>query len=234
MCIFRIVILFLLFMPQLNLAGIKISKDDTLVRMEGKVLDIVSNKPVKATIYYEKLPYGNDLGVVHTKDSGNYQFDLFPSANYKIHVKAPDYLAVIENILPTVCEESGYVHRNFYLKPIVVGEVFRLDHLIFDLGDYKIQESGYDELDQLADILNEHLEMAIQLEGHTDSRGNAKMNYKLSLQRVKMVKEYLVAKGVKQTRIKVKAFGGKIPLSKEQSEEARSINRRVEIRILKL
>lgn len=75
--------------------------------------------------------------------------------------------------------------------------------------------------------------MIIQLEGHTDTRGDPKANLKLSQSRVGAVKDYLVSKGVSKSKVKTKAFGGTSPISTENTEEAHRLNRRVELRILK-
>jgi outer membrane protein OmpA-like peptidoglycan-associated protein len=56
---------------------------------------------------------------------------------------------------------------------------------------------------------------------------------KLSQDRVEAVKKYLVSKGIDKNRIKTKAFGGTQPLSNDRTEEAKALNRRVEMRVLK-
>jgi outer membrane protein OmpA-like peptidoglycan-associated protein len=47
------------------------------------------------------------------------------------------------------------------------------------------------------------------------------------------VKKYIVSKGIGKDRVKTKALGGTQPLSNEMTQEARAMNRRVEMRILK-
>jgi OmpA-OmpF porin, OOP family len=232
----KIIFLLMILAPGMMPAksGIFESKEDTLIVLEGKVFDIFSKEPIKATILYEKLPYGNDMGLIHTNDSGTYEFFVFPSSQYKILVKARDYLAVVENVSPEECGVQSTLYRDFYLRPIKLGESITLQNLFFNQGDYTLQESCYEELDQLVLMLNEYQKMEIQLEGHTDCRGDRKLNHKLSLQRVTMVKDYLVAKGIKKDRIKVQAFGGDLPISRDNTEEARKQNRRVEIRILRI
>lgn len=74
--------------------------------------------------------------------------------------------------------------------------------------------------------------MVIQLEGHTDTRGNANANLALSQERVNAVKAYLVSKGSNKRKIKTKAFGGTQPVSLEDTEASHALNRRVEMRIL--
>lgn len=75
--------------------------------------------------------------------------------------------------------------------------------------------------------------MVIQLEGHTDYLGDPAKNMKLSEQRVEAVRSYLVSKGIHKNRIKLKAFGGTMPLSRDNTPEGHRLNRRVEMRILK-
>ena len=82
-------------------------------------------------------------------------------------------------------------------------------------------------------MMKDNPKLVIQLEGHTDSQGNAKKNMELSQDRVENVKKYLVSKGVDKDRIKTKAFGGTKPILTKDSEEARARNRRVEMRVLK-
>jgi outer membrane protein OmpA-like peptidoglycan-associated protein len=55
----------------------------------------------------------------------------------------------------------------------------------------------------------------------------------LSQARVDAAKKYMVSKGISKNRIKTKAFGGTQPLANEMTPEARALNRRVEMRILK-
>lgn len=57
---------------------------------------------------------------------------------------------------------------------------------------------------------------------------------KLAGDRVRVVKDYLLSKGVAQNRIQTKAWGPSKPIASNESEEKRKLNRRVEFTILKL
>ena len=81
--------------------------------------------------------------------------------------------------------------------------------------------------------MNENPSIIIQLEGHTDFAGNPDANMRLSEARVIAVKEYLVDKDVKKSRIFTKAFGGTLPMTKERTDEAKALNRRVEVRVIR-
>ena len=54
----------------------------------------------------------------------------------------------------------------------------------------------------------------------------------LSEQRVDAVRDYLIIRGVDKSRVKLKAYGGTMPLTKENTEESHKLNRRVEVRVL--
>jgi outer membrane protein OmpA-like peptidoglycan-associated protein len=113
-----------------------------------------------------------------------------------------------------------------------VGKVLNLDNLLFEQGKAKIEPSSYEELDQVVRMLQTYPNMIIQLEGHTDVRGDPKALMRLSQERVDAVKSYLVSKGVGKSKVKTKAFGGTQPLSRADTEEAHKMNRRVQVRIL--
>lgn len=87
-------------------------------------------------------------------------------------------------------------------------------------------------LDELAAALIDNPGLHIKLVGHTDNVGSAKFNLRLSLQRAGSMKEYLVGKGVPAERISVDGKGMTEPLNTNETEEHRSLNRRVELTIL--
>jgi OmpA-OmpF porin, OOP family len=127
--------------------------------------------------------------------------------------------------------EVRKVIRNIVLTP--AGEAIRLSHLIFSQGKAYIEPQSYQELDEVVSMMKDNERIIIQLEGHTDHVGSAEANFKLSEKRVEAVKKYFVSKGISKNRVKTKAFGGSQPLTHEMTPEARNLNRRVEMRILK-
>jgi outer membrane protein OmpA-like peptidoglycan-associated protein len=199
------------------------------VDLEGKVINEALEGPVEATITLESLPYGADIRVFHSdKESGNFSFKVKENNKYKVKVAAKGYIPIEEKI--SIKSESKSLV--FSLMPSGSGSILRLD-INFKQSKAEILEGSYKELDKLLNMLEEYPEMEIQLEGHTDFRGSAAANMRLSEKRVKAVKSYLTSKSVDSDRIKTKAFGGTQPLSKDNTDEAKLNNRRVEARILK-
>jgi len=69
----------------------------------------------------------------------------------------------------------------------------------------------------------------LYLQGHCDSVGSNAYNDVLSEKRVQEVKRYLLSKNVPENSIGIKALGKRAPLNKNETENARALNRRVEV-----
>lgn len=195
--------------------------------IKGKVLEVGTGKGLKASVSYKSLPTG---GITGRFNDSTYSFSVFGASRYEIQAELAGHIPALVIVDPKAATDNGVVVRDLYLTPR--GQTIRLTHLIFEQGKSVIAAASFDELDELALLLKTHPKLVIQLEGHTDAQGNISKNMELSQDRVDEVKDYLVDKGVAKSRVKTKAFGGTQPLSKDKSEEARNLNRRVEIRIL--
>lgn len=225
------------------LVGISLSafaQTDTLIYAQGNITSAATKEPVVARISYQSLPYGSKVGFF---SGSSFLFPLFDNEKYSIIVEAAGFAPAKYVLDPAEANAERKVLRDIELTlpagashnaetTHTVGKVMRLDDLNFDAGRAVISASSYPELDEVVLMLKNNPRMVIQLEGHTDTRGNASANLKLSEERVKAVKSYLVSKGGSKGRIKTKAFGGSIPISQEDTEEAHALNRRVELRVL--
>jgi outer membrane protein OmpA-like peptidoglycan-associated protein len=120
----------------------------------------------------------------------------------------------------------------FELVPLEKGTVFTLNKVYFERGKAVLLDSSFAELDRIAEVLQENPEIKVELSGHTDNQGSARLNLQLSRDRVEVVKNYLVEHGVDHDRIKGKGYGGTRPVASNASEETRKLNRRVEFKIL--
>ena len=95
-----------------------------------------------------------------------------------------------------------------------------------------MESFSYPELMRLAAMLKSNSTLKIRLEGHTEAKGYQDWNLKLSQERVEVVKNYLIADGVKAAQIEIKGFGGAQPMYTEADKS--ELNRRVEYEILTL
>jgi len=125
------------------------------------------------------------------------------------------------------------VNSHSHIK-LEAGKKFILKTVLFKLSSDELLPEGYPEIDFLAKMLKENPTTVIRLEGHTDIDGPKRMNKKLSKKRVKQVRSFLVNRGINKKRIKLKWYGAKKPLIKRGTVEQRKVNRRVEVRVLKV
>jgi len=103
----------------------------------------------------------------------------------------------------------------------------------FEFGKAVIKRESYPLLDQVAATLKDHPEIRkLRVEGHTDNKGSAQYNLRLSQKRAEAVVEYLVKKGVERERLVPKGFGLTRPIASNATEAGRAANRRVEMIIL--
>ena len=101
--------------------------------------------------------------------------------------------------------------------------------ILFEFDKAIVQKVSYGELESLINLLNTSNNLIIALEGHTDAKGQESYNVNLSKSRVNAVKEFLVANGIKEDRIKLNYFGENKPKAENETPEGRKINRRVDI-----
>lgn len=207
---------------------------DSLIYAEGKIVNAQTKEPVSARVTYQSLPYGSKLG---TLNNSAYSFPMFDNEKYSITVEAPGFATAKYMLDPAEANADKKVIKDIELaigenKKHEVGHVMRLDNVIFPVGRSKINEDSYSELNIVVDMMKENADMVIQLEGHTDYQGDPRDNLKLSKERVESVKQYITSKGIAKNRVKTKAFGGTMPLSRDNTPEAHRLNRRVELRIL--
>jgi len=121
-----------------------------------------------------------------------------------------------------------------HIKVVVRKQSIQLKEKIhFEFGKAKIQRRSYPLLDQVAATLKAHPEIKkLRIEGHTDSRGSAAYNQRLSQRRAQAVVNYLVRRNIARDRLVAKGFGESRPIASNKTAKGRAQNRRVEMIIL--
>ncbi len=215
-------------------------KSDTTTYAEGKIISAITKEPVVANLSYQSLPYGNKVGVL---TGSTYSFALFDREKYSITIQANGFQVYKATVDPATANADRKVLKDIELvaeavkveEPVhTVGKVIPLNNLIFAQNSDKISASSHAQLNDVAKMLHDNPKMIIQIEGHTDvdNKQTAKLNMKLSEQRVEAVRDYLLTKGVVKNKVKTKAFGGTRPIYTGSNAKERAQNRRVEARIL--
>ncbi|MEM7551341.1 MAG: OmpA family protein [Bacteroidota bacterium] len=193
------------------------------VSLEITVKDQKTGIPLVADV---ELSKGGQELEFKTRVDGRLETELEPGF-YKIQVSALGHLSEIDKV-----NALNDVGKTIELIPVEIGSTVQLSNILFEISTSHLIESSFDELDKVVKYLEKNPKVRILLSGHTDNRGDYYLNLKLSEDRVKAVKEYLVENGIEEGRIEGKGFGGKQPIADNSNEETRKLNRRVEFTVL--
>ncbi len=98
----------------------------------------------------------------------------------------------------------------------------------FEFGSTKLSGSAKLVLDDVYQLLRENKEVIIEVRGFTDNVGRRAANRKVSQLRAQSVRNYLISKGINQSRIKTYGFGDDNPIGDNSTPEGRAKNRRIE------
>lgn len=107
-----------------------------------------------------------------------------------------------------------------------------LNHISFQKGSSTLKPESFEELDKLVETLKANPTVRIEVAGHTDNVGDANANLRLSRLRAVSVANYLISKGINEKRVTAVGYGSKEPVVENYTEEDRTKNRRVELKVL--
>lgn len=206
-------------------------EDESIIVVKGKIFDAENNDPLQAEVSF--ISYDEDKASTVRSDSatGDFQIELSSKSDFMIRVSAKGFMNVEESVQLNEFGQ-GLILKNYYLEPLNVGKVFKLKNVLFKRATSELIDSSYVELDMVFRMMEENPQINIELSGHTDNVGNARKNVQLSQERVEVVKEYLVDKGIDTERIIGRGYGGTMPVASNKTEETRRLNRRVEFKII--
>ena len=108
---------------------------------------------------------------------------------------------------------------------------FNFDRLLFDTGKTTLKPASMEQVEKTIAILNAFPSVKIKIGGYTDNKGDAKANMKLSADRANVVMNALVKGGIDKTRLAAEGYGDQHPVASNDTEEGRSQNRRIAIRV---
>lgn len=200
---------------------------------------------------------GNTIAKAYTNEKGEFMFEqVRPDEAYSFQSSVVDMNSeirifnqdgkVIESITPTAGGEFFYVRLKDSDKIITLSnekkvnvkvaeeDKFNLPPIYFEYNKSEMSNSAASVLDILISILKDNSHVAIIMSGHTDSKGEAEYNQRLSQQRIESVQRYLVKSGIDESRISGQGYGETRLVNDcvdgvECTEEQHAENRRIEV-----
>ncbi len=98
----------------------------------------------------------------------------------------------------------------------------------FDSGKASLKPESMGIINEMVELMNDHPDLKISIEGHTDSDGDEASNLKLSEERATTVMNIMINSGISDSRLSTKGFGESVPIVTNNSPEGKANNRRVE------
>ncbi len=202
--------------------------------VQGLIIDSETGEKLEAGVELALLPDGK----VFTRSASD-------EADGTFLVALP-----LNKLIAFSVEKQGYLmhteHYNTYekgtkakpvqieipLKRISIGEKLILNNIFFETDKFELMEASFPELKKVIQLMKDNPGIVIEISGHTDDVGTDQYNQVLSEKRAQSVMNYLL-QFISKDRLSAKGYGLDQPIDTNETEAARSMNRRTEIRILK-
>ena len=224
--------------------------------VKGRVKTEAYGTPIANAVvkFFDKKTGNQEL--VRSNLNGDFDFCLSLAGDWTILAEKDGFIGKTE---PVKLGGSGKIYKEISLardrilqsdspnaanlglppQPLEVGSVIVLDKIYYDFNKATLNESACRQLEGLVSVMRQFPTMEIDLTAHTDTRGSTDENQKLSDERAKNAKIYLVARGVLAARINAIGKGETEPRNQckdgvECSEEEHAFNRRTEVKVRKI
>ncbi|MEO0572486.1 MAG: OmpA family protein [Bacteroidota bacterium] len=160
--------------------------------------------------------------LVNNPDIGKYEFTHLEVYGLSPGSSRPGQTKSMINHFSIAKEGMPLYDRIVTNGRIVVRDIY------FDVDKYNIKPESNKALEEIVTMLKEHDNMEVTIEGHTDANGSEESNQVLSENRANAVRDYLVSKGIKRSRLSTVGYGEEKPIDPSDSKKAWATNRRVE------
>jgi len=207
---------------------------------KAELLNLIKDEETQAIIANAEVAIldeqGNKIISTQTNEKGEVSFEVSCEQSYQLEISNPGYETKMVTIAQPV---DGVNKKEIHLTPeeveITETEV-KLDNIYFEFDRSFITQQGAKELDKLVRVMQKYPEMNIMVKSHTDSKGSASYNKKLSNERAQSTVQYLISKGISKDRLSGQGMGNtepKIDCGANCTEDEDAQNRRSEFIIVK-
>ncbi|MFT4666399.1 MAG: outer membrane protein OmpA-like peptidoglycan-associated protein [Polaribacter sp.] len=225
------------------------------LNIRGLIFNKETMKPIEdAQVLCEEK--GNNPSIVQGGREGNFKMTLAWATKATITASKEGFESDAVVVVTGPAMKTNYVKEiKFYLEPIKgekkeevltkkieiikgepeLGKKIDLRPIYFMQSKAVVRKDSYKEIDRLAYYLKQHPDIYIQVSGHTDNQGDKAALLKLSKDRAKAIKDYLVYKQyINPLRIKTVGIGCDQSINDNSSNRLRKKNRRVEVEVISL
>ena len=210
---------------------------DTLISnkasyLTGLITSSETNLPIEAKLELYDLETQEKLySTTSDPVTGRYFMALFEGGEFGAYAIADGYL--FEDFQFDL-QSSGDLEPdtlNISLDPLRSGGKIILENVYFEFDSYELISKSKSELELVFQFLKNNKHLQVEIAGHTDALGDKAYNLELSEKRARSVFDFLMEKGIPETRMKYKGYGSQYPVE-QNNKQVDAKNRRIEFRIL--
>lgn len=205
------------------------------VLVTATVLDDKTREPISGASVSLYDAEGNKVVSKTTNAEGVAEFIVECENDTELEVVMAEYESKKVAVKGTNEEELAVQISLDPIEKMITAEEIVLNPIYFDFDKSNITAQGAFELDKLVQIMNKYPELVINATSHTDSRGSASYNQRLSQRRAKSTQQYVISKGIDKTRISAEGKGEsalKVECGSNCTDEEHQQNRRSEFLIV--
>lgn len=205
-------------------------------QISGTVVSCITGEPLPGiNVAIVDTINNKTISTLTTDAQGRYTFTMEDFQPLKAEASAKGYLSNMQHFNQPADPEAIVLNNPAFCmaKPVTV-----LDNIYYEFAKAYLLEESFSSLDKIASMMTENPTMEVEIGGHTDSKGDNKLNQELSEARAQSVVDYLVSKGIDVNRLHAKGYGATKPVAPNKNPngtdnpEGRQKNRRTEFRIL--
>ena len=198
-----------------------------------KVINQTTELPVKTNLEIVDNNRNADNTLESIDENGERMLCLKANHNYTFNISEKGFMFYSKSVsLDKTNSISNPLNFNIELEPIVIGSEIDLYNIYYETNSFAILPNSESELNRLVLFLNNNNKLKVEIQGHTDSSGNAENNMQLSKSRANSVVDYLVGKGINRARLIHNGYGDTRPVASNETEEGMRLNRRTTVKIV--
>jgi len=220
--------------------GFNLKKEFGLAKLDRTLMSVLKGKFYDAStgdsildVNIKMTEYGGQPVLFYQKN-GHYDCVVFNGAAHTMVVSKDGYLTYTQDINIPFVKDKLEIIQDVPMVKAEKGAKVVLSNIFFDFNKSTLRPSSYKSLNSLLTTLKRYPTMVIEISGHTDNVGTAKYNQKLSDNRSKVVKDYLVRNGIDASRLAAVGKSFREPIATNDTNEGRQLNRRTEIKIIRM
>jgi len=204
--------------------------------LRGKVIDETTAAPLNATVTLVDNETGKVLSKIYSDPiTGDFELHIPHGGNYGVTTESIGYLFNSINFNLPKFAEYQEIDTHIIMVKTEIGSKVVLRNIFFDVGKFNLKDQSVSEIQKVQELLVKNPQLKVQINGHTDNTGDAASNKSLSLKRANAVVDYLISKGIDQTKVSAKGYGSERPIvSNDDESGGREVNRRTEIEVVGL